>query len=249
MTTRFDPLPCALSADARAATVSIRACVESLATCPDNQAILGELDERFHGFAANAGGIGHGGIARYSSACGELTRWLCKTPRKVEATLPTLRDAAKLLVELSADSHPERIADPAGSIVYSVDDDPDNCECISMALEKMALKTRYAMKPEIALADSAKLPCDIITLDVDLPGMDGFELFERIRAQDLHRDTPIIFLSGLISTKERIASLPGARHAFVAKPYNLNELGVITLGMILKERLVADVGDAILEVV
>ena len=160
-----------------------------------------------------------------------------------------MREAAKLLVELSEVGQPGRISDPAGALVYSVDDDPDNCECIAMAMEKMALKTRYAMKPEIALADLAKLPCSIITLDVDLPGMDGFELFDRIRAMDLHRDTPIIFLSGLISTKERIASLPGVRHSFVAKPYNLNELGVVTLAMILKERLVPDVRDVILEIV
>ena len=245
----FDPLAAVISEDARAATLSIRSCVESLAGSPDNRAILGELDELFHGYAANAGGVGHGGIARFSAACGELTRWLCKTPRKVESTLPTLREAAKLLVELSESVHPDRIADPAGDLVYSVDDDPDNCECIAMAMEKMALKTRYAMKPEIALADLAKLPCSIITLDVDLPGMDGFELFERIRAQELHRDTPIIFLSGLISTKERIGSLPGSRHSFVAKPYNLNELGVVTLAMILKERLAADAGEVILEVV
>ena len=239
-----DPLACVVSADASMAAAQIRSCVESLIADPANRATLEELDERFHGYAANAGGVGHAGIARFSSTCGELTRWLCKTPRKVAATLPALRDAADLLSDLSG-GHPERIADPAGALVYSVDDDPDNCECIAMSLEKMSLRTRYAMKPEIALAELSKSACDIIILDVDLPGMDGFELSERIRATEKHRDTPIIFLSGLISTKERLASLPGGCHAFIPKPYNLNELGVTVLGMILKARHAKAAGTAI----
>ena len=52
-----------------------------------------------------------------------------------------------------------------------------------------------------------------------------------------HATTPIIFLSGLMSAKARLETLPGSSHIFVAKPYNLNELTVIALGMILKTRL------------
>lgn len=222
----------------------IRGCIESLANDPTDHATLAELDERFHGCAASASGLGHGGIARFSSACGELTRWLRRTPLKVKATLPTLRDAAEILSALSALSDPGRIADPAGAVVYSVDDDVDNCECISMSLEKMSLRTRYAMKPEIALAELSGLPCDIITLDVDLGSTDGFELSARIRDMARHGETPIIFLSGMMSTRERIASLSGGPYSFVPKPYNLNELGVIALGTILKARLAKDADPA-----
>ncbi|MEO7318490.1 MAG: response regulator [Chthoniobacteraceae bacterium] len=222
----------------------IRGCIQSLVNDPADHAALAELDERFHGCAASASGLGHGGIARFSSACGELTRWLCRTPLKVKATLPTLRDAAEILSALSALSDPGRIADPAGALVYSVDDDVDNCECISMSLEKMSLRTRYAMKPEIALAELSGLPCDIITLDVDLGSTDGFALSARIREMARHGETPIIFLSGLMSTKERLATLSGGPYHFVPKPYNLNELGVIALGTILTARLAKDAGPA-----
>ena len=103
-----------------------------------------------------------------------------------------------------------------------------------MSLEKMALRSGYAIKPEIALAELATMPCEIITLDVDLGSMNGFDLSAQIRKIDLHRETPIIFLSGLMSTKDRIATLSGGPYDFIPKPYNLNELGVIALGAILR---------------
>lgn len=239
-----DPSGSFVTDDGNVTTALIRSCIESLFEDPANRATLDELDERFHGCAASASGRGHGAIARFSSACGELTRWLCKTPRKVEATLPTLRDAVEILASLSSVSRPEEISDPAGGLVYSVDDDGDNCECITMSLEKMALRTRYAIKPEIALAELATMPCEIITLDVDLGSMNGFDLSAQIREIDLHCETPIIFLSGLMSTKDRIATLSGGPYDFIPKPYNLNELGVIALGAILKARLVKHAGSA-----
>ena len=241
-TESIDPSGSFVTDDGSVTMALIRSCIESLFQDPANRATLDELDERFHGCAASASGLGHGAIARFSSACGELTRWLCKTPRKVEATLPTLRDAVDILASLSSLSRPEEISDPAGGLVYSVDDDGDNCECITMSLEKMALRTRYAIKPETALAELAAMPCEIITLDVDLGSMNGFDLSAQIREFDLHRETPIIFLSGLMSTKERIATFSGGAYGFIPKPYNLNELGVIALGTILKARLAKHAG-------
>ena len=244
-----DPSGSFVTDDGSVTIALIRSCVESLSVDPANRATLDELDERFHGCAASASGLGHGAIARFSSACGELTRWLCKTPRKIEVTLPTLRDAVEILASLFSLSRPGEIADPAGGLVYSVDDDGDNCECITMSLEKMALRTRYAIKPETALAELVAMPCEIITLDVDLGTMNGFDLAALIRDMEPHRETPIIFLSGLMSTKERIATLSGGSYAFIPKPYNLNELGVIALGTILKARLAKLAGPPILQVV
>ncbi len=232
-----DPLASIVSGGVRAEAELIDGCVKTLTGDHWNTALLAELDERFRGYAASAGGLGYSGVARFSSACGELTRWLCKTPRKVEETLQSLIDASALLLEISADGRPEQVADLAGAVIFSVDDDGDNCECIAMSLEKSALRTKYALKSETALVELDKLVCDLIILDVDMPDMNGFELFDRIRAMTRHRETPVIFLSGLMSTRDRMESLPGNNQTFIAKPYNLNELGVIVLGKILKARL------------
>ena len=223
--------------DADATVIAMRGNLEALTTDAANAEVLGELDERFHGLAATAGGDGRDALARFSSACGDLTRSLRKTPRKVPAALDSLRGAVELISQLS--SAQALIADPAGAAVYAVDDDVDNCECVTMSLEKLALQTRYAIKPEIALADFASTTADLIILDVDLPGMNGFELYSRIRQMEHHRETPVLFLSGHLTTKDRLASLGGGPRGFVPKPYNLTELGVIALAMVLRSRLSA----------
>jgi DNA-binding response OmpR family regulator len=119
-----------------------------------------------------------------------------------------------------------------------VDDDVDNCECIAMALEKASMQTRYAIKPDVALNELAKASCDLIILDVDLGGdIDGFELHSRIRRLAHHQETPVLFISGHTGTPERIAELTGEQGAFVQKPYNLNELTLHALTVILGARL------------
>jgi DNA-binding response OmpR family regulator len=151
--------------------------------------------------------------------------------------LEPLEDAISLLNALTAVSDPAQILDPVGALVYAVDDDPDNCECIAMALEKMNLLTKYSMKPDVALTALANTQCDLILLDVDLPGMNGFELSLRIRQIDRHVATPIVFVSALTSTKDKILSNPNGANDFIAKPYNLNELGLKALTLILRARL------------
>jgi DNA-binding response OmpR family regulator len=123
--------------------------------------------------------------------------------------------------------------------VYVVDDDVNNCEGITMAMEKMALKMRYAVTSEIALNELTAGPCDLIILDMDLSGMNGFRLFTLVRAIGHHEKTPVIFLSEMTGNKARVAEPRGNAHAFVSKPCDLNTLGLISLCMILKARLAA----------
>jgi len=175
---------------------------------------------------------------RVAATCTDVTAWLRKTPKKIAATIPQLEEACTLISDLLRNEIAGRVSDPGGASVYAVDNDVDNCECIAMALEKVALQTRYAMNPDVALADLAKGPCDLIILDVDLGVSDGFELHEQIRQLEHHRTTPVIFVSGLMSSGERIAGLTGAQFdSFVPKPYHLNELALKAIGTILASRL------------
>jgi CheY-like chemotaxis protein len=174
---------------------------------------------------------------RVATACADVATWLRKTPAKISATLPTLREGCALIGKLLRSTDSACTGDPAGSSVYAVDNDVDNCECLVGALEKTALRTRYAVKADVALAELVKAPCDLILLDVDLGDSDGFDLHDRIRKIEHHRETPVIFISGLMSTRDRLAGLSGPPASFIAKPYHLNDLSLKVLCTILTSRL------------
>jgi CheY-like chemotaxis protein len=174
---------------------------------------------------------------RLAGLAAEYATWLQKVPAKIPNALGHLGEALEVIDRLcslnATDGHP----DPTGALVYSVDDDVDNCECITMAFEKLAFQTRYAVKPEVALADFAKAPCDLILLDVDMPGMSGIELQQRIREIPHLLRTPIIFVSGHLSAAGRIGALGSPLNHFVAKPYSLNELSLKALTLVVQARM------------
>jgi len=222
--------------DASLQTISVY--LGLLSDHPENIEVLDSLGNRLRAFSEQAHSAGHGALHRYSVACRELIRWLRQTPAKVASVLPTLNEAIKLLDALSATNG--EVPDPAGALIYAVDDDIDNCECVSAALEKLTLITQYAVKPEVALEELQVTACALIILDVNMPGMDGFEVCAHIRNMEHHQTTPILFVSGLASTKDRLEGLgesEAERTKFIPKPYNLAELSLKAMGMILRRHL------------
>lgn len=213
--------------------------IAALRDDPGSLASVELLYDQFQNLAKRATTNGTAATARVASAAAELARALRKQPKKVTSSLDSFDDAFALISRLGALDDPSSIPDPTDALIYAVDDDLDNCECLAMTFEKSSLRTKYAVKPEAALADLAASKCDLVILDVDLPGMDGFALHARIRQIAHHQTTPIIFLSGMMSAAARIAELPGTNNRFVAKPYNLNDFSLKVLSMIVESRLPA----------
>jgi len=205
-----------------------------------NRGLLENLDADLHKCDERAIASGLSAFHRGSRSCAEVTQWLCKTPAKVHATLPCLSETIAVLADLAAlGPDVEAAMDASGVMIYAVDDDVDNCECLVMASEKHGFQANYSVKPEVALAQLKNLAADLIILDVDMPQMDGFEVYEQLRKMPHHKDTPVLFLSGLISAKERLEELPPGNYTFLAKPYNLAVLFAKVTTMILRSRLAA----------
>ena len=219
---------------------SLAALQKRLTTLRDDPQNLESLDivhDQFQNLAKRGLSDGNLATGKLATTGAELARALRKQPKKIAASLDSFDEALALITRLGALKDKAQLPDPSGALVYSVDGDLDNCECVAMALEKFALRTKYAVKPEAALADLAAGPCDLVVLDVDLPGMDGFALHARIREIPHHAATPIIFLSGMMSAAARVGKMPAAKNRFVAKPYNLNDLSLKALSMIVESRL------------
>ncbi|MFN3236803.1 MAG: PleD family two-component system response regulator [Pseudomonadales bacterium] len=65
---------------------------------------------------------------------------------------------------------------------------------------------------------------DLILMDVQLPGIDGYEACRKLKAQDDTRDLPIIFVSGGASTEERLAGYEAGGDEYVTKPFSVHDL-------------------------
>lgn len=235
------PLPCppppVLSdQEVRDAIGSLFLQFEEIKAQPARLELLAAFESSLHRFAASTRVSGLDLIHHFASTGGELAARLRAAPGKLPTAIPSFDRAFEMLGWLGLRGR-AAILEARGALVYAVDDDVDNCECIAAAFEKIELQTKYAVRPEIALQQIAAYPCELIVLDVDLPGMDGFELHARIRQLPSHASTPIVFLSGHLSTIERLEALGGENNEFVAKPYNLSELSLRALTLIVEARL------------
>ncbi len=90
--------------------------------------------------------------------------------------------------------------------ILLVDDEPDFLEMTQMRLEANEFHVTTAGNGSDALAAARKLRPDIILLDINMPDMDGGDVAELIRRTPQLKDTPIVFLTALVSDREAAAS-------------------------------------------
>ncbi len=73
---------------------------------------------------------------------------------------------------------------------------------------------------------------DLIVCDAEMPVLDGLEFVKNVRLSGYFKDIPIIMLSGLDSSAERVKYLKGGANDFIVKPFNPEELDVkIEIGL------------------
>jgi len=104
--------------------------------------------------------------------------------------------------------------------VLSVDDRPEILTTVSAALSEH-YKVLGAPSGHVALQITNQHKIDLFILDIDMPGMNGFELCQRIRALPDHKTTPIIFLTATSGRDRILQSMRLGVRDFIVKPaYN-----------------------------
>ncbi len=107
--------------------------------------------------------------------------------------------------------------------ILIVDDSEDNRNLLSLMLREDGYDIVEAVNGEDALAKVHENPPDLILLDVMMPGMDGYEVCERLKRDELLKEIPVIFLSGLGKVKDKIRGLEIGGADYVAKPFHMGE--------------------------
>ncbi|HZX30668.1 MAG TPA: HD domain-containing phosphohydrolase, partial [Rhodocyclaceae bacterium] len=111
----------------------------------------------------------------------------------------------------------------SGSIVI-VDDNPNNLQVLSSILQQAGYKVRPALGGEIALHAINASPPDLVLLDIRMPEMDGYETCRRLKANERLKDIPVIFISALSDTEDKLAAFAAGGVDYVSKPFQTEEV-------------------------
>jgi CheY-like chemotaxis protein/DNA-binding CsgD family transcriptional regulator len=109
-------------------------------------------------------------------------------------------------------------------VVLIVDDVPDNLSVLHDALDESGYTVLIATSGEAALPRAAQALPDVILLDAMMPGMDGFEVARRLKANAHTAHIPIIFMTGLTETEHLVAALECGGVDYVTKPIKPKEV-------------------------
>ncbi len=107
--------------------------------------------------------------------------------------------------------------------VLVVDDTRANIDVLVGALRDDH-RISVATSGPAALQAIAKAPPDLVLLDIMMPGMDGFEVCRRIREEPATRDLPIVFLSALEQTSDKVRAFQAGGNDYVTKPFQIEEV-------------------------
>lgn len=109
-------------------------------------------------------------------------------------------------------------------VVLIVDDVPDNLSLLHDALDDAGYTVLVATNGEAALQRALQAVPDVILLDAIMPGMDGFEVARRLKAQQETAHIPVIFMTGLSETEHVVAAFDAGGVDYVVKPIRPREV-------------------------
>ncbi len=113
---------------------------------------------------------------------------------------------------------------PSESTVLVVDDTPANLHLLAQLLTHYGCKVRVVNNGAQAIESALTNPPDLIMLDVMMPGLDGYETCQRLKAEPSTREIPIIFISALASVEDKVRAFAAGGVDYVTKPFHAAEV-------------------------
>ena len=108
--------------------------------------------------------------------------------------------------------------------VLIVDDTPANLRLLSKMLGENGYHVRPVLDGSLALAAARAEPPDVILLDIRMPGMDGYQVCERLKADARTREIPVIFISALGATQDKVRAFAVGGVDYITKPLQVEEV-------------------------
>ena len=110
------------------------------------------------------------------------------------------------------------------SVILIVDDNPNNLAVLFDFLTESGFKVLVARTGESAITKAEYSLPDLILLDVLMPGIDGFETCRSLKASNLTKDIPVIFMTALHETENKVKGFSLGAVDYVTKPIQNEEV-------------------------
>lgn len=117
----------------------------------------------------------------------------------------------------------EKISAITESILL-VDDNPTNLQVLFQTLDGVGCKLLIAKNGEMALSIADKARPDLILLDIMMPDIDGYEVCRQLKSVPATADIPVIFLSALGDTEDKVKGLQLGAIDYITKPFQPDEV-------------------------
>ncbi|MDY7079510.1 MAG: response regulator [Chloroflexota bacterium] len=108
--------------------------------------------------------------------------------------------------------------------ILVIEDDPKSVRLVTLILHREGYQTVVATNGLQGLKIAQENPPDLILLDLMLPGMDGFEVLHRLRAEARTSDVPVIIISAKAQITDKQTAIKVGASAYLTKPYRRAEL-------------------------
>ena len=111
---------------------------------------------------------------------------------------------------------------PANLLI--VDDTPANLQVLSGMLKQRGHKVRPAPNGKLALIAAQGDPPDLVLLDITMPEMNGYEVCECLKANEKLKEIPVIFISALNETLDKVRAFSAGGVDYITKPFQFEEV-------------------------
>ena len=131
-----------------------------------------------------------------------------------------------------------------GERVLVVDDEPDICALVAYHLAKAGFRVSTAGNGGDALASVRDEEPALVVLDLMLPGLSGYDVLERLRAEPNTRDVPVLMLTARREEEDRIRGLSLGADDYQTKPFSPQELVLRVAAILRRTKLAVTAGTA-----
>lgn len=215
-----------------------KALMKTAAGAPERDMYITALFKNTHKLAGTAGLAGFSQVSRLASAIEALLLKIQEKPERLNAScMRTLVQAVDYIGLLFSRASALRDFAKQEALALVVDDEMIGRRYVAHSLTKAEIAYQSAANAVEALKLLQEHRFDIIFLDVEMPGMNGFDLCKHLRTLPNYDKTPVIFVTSLNSFDALAKSRISGGTDFLAKPFSYAELSVKALTQLARRQM------------